>query len=138
MICDTPYKSGDPVMGIGAGIAAGVIGGAVMFAILRLFSGPEPAGIVTFCAAGALFGLLYAVSQLRVPMRSIVFVAVFYGIFLWIILAIVLGAVAGGVFRNIRSLPFFVAFVSYGATLGAAAALVLWRKPAESLKLPVD
>ncbi len=161
MICDTPYQSGEQVVGVVSGAVAGAVGGGIMLMVLTIVSGgsleallaklARPftlagaeattlvwTGAATFCFLGALFGLLHAVSQLSVSSRSVVFVGLFYGFFLWLILGVVIGGLAGGMFKTVRSFPFLVAFVLYGGLLGAVAAFSQWRRPGEMLKLPVD
>ena len=109
MIADSPYELAERTLPPWAGVVAGLAGAAAMLGFLSIAGGTQAyssgevlhligttvlpqaeswsvaVGAITHFATGALFGLLYAICQQRLPLRSLIGVCVFYGFFLWVL-----------------------------------------------------
>ncbi len=89
---------------------------------------PLPVGLGVHFVLGALGGTLYAVSQMRVPLRQMLATGFFYGIMLW-----VLGNFAGWLLDRslqeiVRSWPWFISCLLYGLLLSVITVWVGNRK----------
>ena len=95
MMADSPYETRTLVLSPSRGAAAGLIAAILMLVFLGLaetvFSsswseqGLLSAGSATHLFWGVVFGVLYAVSQRRIPFRGLLSVGLFYGFLLWIV-----------------------------------------------------
>ena len=160
MISDTPYQIGEPVLTPRAGMAAGLVAAMGMLAfvvVLQPVSGlwlrdllAQSGGIVLPASAtlegnisalltgaglhvllGALFGLLYAACQQRVPARGLIGVGLVYGFFLWLVGSLLIGSLFGEALRAmVRGWPWLLACLLYGLCLAIAALWVESRRPA--------
>jgi hypothetical protein len=152
MIADSPYRQDELVLSPAGGAAAGIAASIAMLALLfglRPLSGlsvPDAlerlGGVLTGGAgtraervlvgamlhllAGAVFGLLYAVSQRRLPGPTLIGVGVFYGLAIWVASRII-----GRIFlalplrQMVRSRAWFLACLLYGLCLSIWA---LWSE----------
>ncbi len=163
MISDSPYQQRTLVLSPRAGIAAGIFGSGVMLVVILLLGpvsglplekalllmggalGPRAGGspgdapfwgvgLGLHLALGALFGLLYALCQLRAPARGLIGVGLFYGFLLWIIGSLVLRLGFSGPLRAMgHSWVWLVACLVYGLVLALAS---LWAESRPSNKEP--
>lgn len=168
MISDAPYQFGEQVLTFLGGVVAGLIGGMSMLAFvfaLQPVSGlllkdllvrfgtvallgetrfeeniVLIAGVALLEILGALFGLLYAGCQQRIPARGIIGVSVFYGFMLWVVGSLLISSLFGQTIRaTVRSWTWLLACLIYGLCLAAAAILSDSRSPAgTSLSVPMD
>jgi hypothetical protein len=146
VISDSPYEAGELALKPTAGIAAGILGGLVMLAIVQVL-GPilgigagdvlgaigtavAPGGqtvlvglVVHLVTAGVL-GLMYSASQQRIPARGLVGVGVMFGLLVWIFGGLVAGWLMGeGVREALRSWSWLAACLGFGLTLAGMAVL---------------
>jgi len=148
MISDSPYAQDEPVLSPAGGIAAGIVASIAMLLLLlglRPFSGlsvPDALGRIggtlsggggtssarvllggaLHLMVGGVLGLLYAVSQRRLPAPTVIGVGAFYGVAVW-----VGSRVFGWLFfapplrQMVRSRAWFLACLLYGLCLSAWA-----------------
>ena len=150
MIADSPYQVSSsalsPRMGVGAGLVAALfmlvvmqliapitgcsvedallnLGGLVMSSMTSLNSSglQRWCGLTLHLAMGALFGLLYSVSQQNAERYLLIAVGLFYGCLLWIG-GRLFGACVGEPVRTmLRSWSWLAGSLSYGLCLAFAA-----------------
>jgi len=148
MISDSPYASGDLVLKPGFGAAAGIVGALLMLALLQIFypvsqlslgsalagigsvvtpaGGATIAGLILHLVVAGLLGLLYALSQRRIPYRGLIGVGLLFGFVVWVISSLIIGRFLDESLRAVlRSWPWLLAHLGYGLTLAAVA---IWRE----------
>lgn len=153
MIVDSPYTSGEALLAAWEAALAGLLSTAWMLMVLRVLAPlggleypvlPMQLALVVFpgcrhaCGApflfwtglgvcgvlGAICGLLYGSSQMRIPARGLIAVGLFYGLVLWVVGGLLAGPIGGTELRaTIRSWPWLGASLTYGIWLSAMAAL---------------
>lgn len=146
MIADSPYAAGELVLKPIAGVAAGVLGGLLMLVAvqaLSLISGVSAGdvlsafgsalapggqvllvGLVVHLVTAGLLGLLYAVSQQRIPARGLAGVGLLFGMVVWVFGGLFAGWLLGeGVREVVRSWSWLVACLGFGLALAAEAVL---------------
>ena len=90
---------------------------------------PFLTGLGVHAFLGVLFGLLYAVSQQRIPNRGLIGVGIFYGLALWAAGGLVSPVFGEPMKRVIRSWPWLLASLFYGLCLAVTAVWVQIRRP---------
>ena len=94
---------------------------------------------VLYAVVGAVLGLLYAVSQDRVPARGLIAVGVFYGIVIWVVSRVLTAWLFGPTLRTaLHSYPWFLACVCFGVVLAGCAAWADRRRPESVAVVPID
>ncbi len=74
---------------------------------------------------GMLFGVLYATSQQRIPLRGLIGVGYFYGLLIWVVSSfLITPLISEHLVAVIRTWPWFLACLLYGLTLAAVATIV--------------
>jgi len=87
---------------------------------------------------GALFGLLYALCQQRVPVRGLIGVGLFYGFLLWVVGGLLIGSFLAETLRAmVRSWPWLLACLLYGLCLAACAIWAEQHRPVQAV-VPKD
>ncbi len=165
MISDSPYSSEGfvlkPLLGLLVGMVAALLMFPVLF-VLQPISGlqlndvladagtvvlsgtAEPqslkiAGVVLHIFVGGLFGLLYALSQMRAPTKGLIGVGISYGVVLW-----VLGSLFTHWFYRealngvIHTWAWLLASIVYGLLLSLVAVWAEHRRPKRDLIVPID
>lgn len=165
MISDSPYSSEgfilSPLAGSAVGAGAALLMLPVIF-LLQPISGlllqevladagtvvlsgtAEPqnlkiAGIILHLLVGGLFGLLYALCQMRAPTKALIGVGVSYGVVLWALGSLfthwfyreALGSV-------IHTWVWLIASIVYGLLLSLVAVRVERRRPQREMVVPID
>jgi uncharacterized protein DUF6789 len=166
MLSDSPYHTRGPALTPGGGALAGLAGSLLMLlviAVLAPLSGLSlrelfmrigqavlPHGNLGHANAlvlatgwyaliGAVLGLLYAVSQERIPAHGLVAVGVFYGVVIWAVSRVLSSFLFGSILRSaLRSYAWFLACVSYGVLLAACAVWAARCRPRSDVALPID
>lgn len=88
-------------------------------------------GVAVHALLGALFGLLYAVCQQRVPLRGLIAVGLFYGFVLWVVASVIIGSLFEPALRcAIRSWPWLLSNLLYGLCLAGVATWSHVSRPA--------
>lgn len=167
MIADSPYRTSEPLLAPGEGALAGAVASLCMLPALSLLH--PPAGLSTsdlllrvgqatvpYAAAlgstatlltagavhvlvGALLGVLFAVSQDRAPLRTLLAVGVFYGVVIWVAGRLIAALVFGpGLRAVLHSSSWLLVCVLYGLLLGGWAACIERRRPRDDRVVPVD
>lgn len=148
MISDSPYASGELLLKPGHGIAAGAGGGLLMLLLMQLLSpvarytpaellariglvvAPPSAsasaltatGLALHFAVAGLLGLLYALSQRRIPSRGLIGVGLLYGFVIWVVGSLIIGRFLDvSVSGALRAWPWLLANLLYGLVLAAVA-----------------
>ncbi len=148
MISDSPYRSGDLMLKPLEGLLAGMGGALLMLALLQVFNPvshmppglaltriglvavPADAtsealmamGLALHLAVAGLLGLLYALSQRRIPDRGLIGVGLLFGFVIWAVGSLIIGRFLEPAVREVlRSWPWLLAHLLYGLTLTAAA-----------------
>lgn len=165
MLSDSPYRMKESALTPGGGIVTGLAASLVMLlviSLLRPFSGLSVSDLLAhveqavipggaafqshsrllagglYMLIGAVLGLLYAVSQERIPIRGLVAVGVFYGVLIWVASRVLTSLFFGSVLRPaLRSSAWFLACVLYGVVL-AAGAVWAQRRPGTTASIPID
>lgn len=159
MVSDSPYDTGELVLKPGIGAVAGIGGALLMLALLQVFypvsglsassvlaqigsvvasagtaqSGLVVIGLVVHLTTAGILGLLYALSQRRIPYRGLVGVGLLFGFVIWVISTLIIGWFFDESLRAVlRSWPWLLASLSYGLALASAA---VW---AESHRSPQE
>lgn len=165
MISDSPYSSEgfvlNPLVGLLVGAIAALLMIPVLF-VLQPVSGlqlndvladagtvvlsgtAEPqnlkiAGVVLHMFVGGLFGLLYALCQMRAPTKALIGVGISYGVVLW-----VLGSLFTHWFYRealsgvIHTWAWLLASIVYGLLLSLVAVWAEHRRPKRDLIVPID
>lgn len=146
MISDSPYEAGELALKPAAGIAAGILGGLVMLAIVQIL-GPISGigigdvlgaigmalmpgsqvvlvGMMLHLVTASVLGLMYSTSQQRIPASGLVGVGVMFGLVVWVFGGLVAGWLMGeGVREVLRSWSWLVACLGFGLTLAGMAVL---------------
>ena len=159
MISDSPYDAGESVLTQRCGIASGLVAAVLMLAIvfalepisglslryllMRIGSVALPggvrsqetlvlsAGVALHALLGALFGLVYAACQQRIPPRGLISVGIFYGFVLSIVGNLLVGSLFGEALRaTVRAWPWLLACLLYGLCLSAVAIWSESQRPA--------
>jgi len=166
MVSDSPYRTREPVLTPAWGIVAGLAGSLLMLLVivlLRPISGLSAqdllirAGQVViprgpafqshphllagglYASIGAMLGLLYAVSQERIPVRGLVAVGIFFGFVIWAVSRVLASLFFEPILRSaLRSSAWFVACVLYGVFLAGCAVWSNSRRPKSSAAIPID
>jgi hypothetical protein len=167
LLSDSPYETNEPVLSPGGGMLAGVAGSLLMLlviSLLRPYSGLSagdllirlgqsviPRGValrsdafvfatdILYAFVGAALGVLYALSQDRIPARGLMVVGVFYGIAIWVVSRVVTPLLVGSALMPaLRSYPWFVACLVYGLCLALFATWVDSRRPKSAAATPID
>lgn len=168
MISDSPYKVNDLIFPPLVGGAVGLAAAFLMLAVVRLmqpFSGLSPEMIfsqwgtfvlpqrfeqiapqtIFLIGLGIHFllrffiGILYALSQQRIPPVGLLIVGVFFGVFNWIIGSVVFGIGHGEEWRGAsRSWTWLIANLVFGLTLAAAAIVTEKLRPSAEIVVPID
>lgn len=159
MISDSPYKAGTPVLSPIGGIIAGILATMAMLmfsAIVQPLAGqnvtallarvgslnpisngsnaqsamPVMVGIGIYLVVGALFGLLYSVSQRPIPAPRLMGIGIFYGLLIWIAAGVIGGAFLGEALRGVlRTWHYLLACLLYGFCLALGATLAQSKSP---------
>ncbi len=165
MISDSPYNSEGfvlrPLVGFVLGAGAALLMVPVLF-LLQPVSGlllqdvladagtvllsgtAEPqnlkvAGLVLHLLVGSLFGLLYALCQMRAPTKGLIGVGISYGVVLW-----ALGSLFTHWFYRealaavIHTWAWLVASIVYGLLLSLSAVWVERHRPQRAFVVPID
>lgn len=141
MIADTLDKSPEQILtvleGVIAGIAAVILSVALGLGLFMMQSVFEnvfrgsffgctemfPPRVLILVCAGALFGLLFAVSARRSPGRCLIGLGIFYGLELWILCFFFTHVFQGILQRDlIKTWPVVCSFIFYGVFLALIAA----------------
>jgi hypothetical protein len=166
MISDSPYQVRFPVLESRVGMAAGLAGAFAMLALTAMFQPISalraadllaqigravlPAsvgrsllmltGVAVHTLLGALFGLLYAVCQQRVPLRGLIAVGLFYGFVLWVVASVIIGSLFDPALRYaICRWPWLLSHLLYGLCLaGVAAWSHISRRAGMEMIVPKD
>lgn len=167
MISDSPYQTNEPLLTPGGGFLAGAAASLVMLlviAFLQPYSGlsvrdllirigetvlphtgaaRSDAFLLTsaafFAAVGGVLGLLYAVSQDRIPVPGLVVVGVFYGVVIWVVSRGLASWLLGPVMRPaLHSYPWFLACAAYGVCLAGYAVWADRHRPRSAAVVPID
>lgn len=167
MLADSPYRTSESVLAPVGGVLAGVAASMFMLgvvALLQPYSGLSakellirtgdavlPRGLVArsdsfvvasgvvYAVVGAALGLLYAVSQDRVPAGGLIAVGVFYGVVIWVVSRVLTSWLFGPILRPaVHSYPWFLACVCFGVVLGGCAAWADRRRPKSVAVVPID
>jgi len=164
MISDSTYDFEDIVLTPRSGLVSGLMGAALML-ILVLALQPITGfslqtllaqmgaviwsdtatenvlvtlGVLLHGLLGAIFGLLYALCQQRVPARGLITVGLFYGFFLWVGGSLIIGVFLSESLRAlVRSWPWFGACLGFGLCLATSAIWVERHRPAQTI-VPKD
>lgn len=146
MIADSPYEAGELALKPAAGVAAGVFGGLLMLVLVEALdpisgvsagdvrsaigSALAPGdravtvGLGLHLATAGVLGLLYALSQQRIPPRGLVGVGLLFGLVVWIFGALFAGWLMGEFVREVlRSWSWLLASLGYGLILAGTAVL---------------
>lgn len=156
MISDSPYQTGELLLTPLQGAAAGLVAAMPMLAVataldagsgvavkawlgwlgrLAPFGSPEDgppfaAGLAVHGLIGAVLGVLYAMSQQRIPLRVLIGVGMFYGFVLWIGGRILLGWIFRTPVREVvHSWAWLGGALAFGLTLALAAGWAGARRP---------
>ena len=165
MLSDSPYNSDGfilkPQVGFVIGMASALLMLPVLFVLqpasglllqnvlanagIVMLSGTanphnlQIAGLVVHILVGGLFGLLYALCQMRAPNKGLIGVGISYGIVLWAF---------GSLFTQwfyrealvtvIHTWAWLVASIAYGLLLSLVAIWSEHHRPKESLVVPID
>lgn len=87
-------------------------------------------GGVYHAMVGTELGVLHAVSQRRTAVRGLIAVGVFYGVGIWVAGGLIVSRLVGhGLEGTVHSLPWFLACLLYGVTLGGYAAWTVRHRP---------
>ena len=167
VIADSPYKTDEAPLTPGGGVAAGAAASLLMLLVIVLLQphsglsardllirigdtvfprmGAARSGSFVwasgafFTAVGAVLGLLYAVSQDRIPVPGLAVVGVFYGVVIWVLGRVLTSWLLGPALRPaLHSYPWFLACLAYGAFLAGCAAWADRRRPASTAVGPID
>jgi hypothetical protein len=167
LLSDSPYQTNEPVLSPGGGMVAGVTGSLLMLVVislLRPFSGLSAVDLlirlgqpviphvvaprseafvfangILFACIGAGFGVLYAVSQDRIPVSGLMAVGLFYGIVIWVVSRVLTPLLLGSSLRPaLHSYPWFLACLVYGLCLALFAIWVDSRRPKSAAATPID
>jgi hypothetical protein len=166
VLSDSPYQTREPALTAGGGALAGLAGSLLMLLVISVL-GPlsgfslgellmrigqaviphgnlghaNPLVLATglYALIGAMLGLLYGVSQQRIPAHGLVAVGVFYGVVIWAVSRILSSLLFGSMLRSaLRSYAWFLACVSYGVLLAACAVVAVRCRPRSDVALPID
>lgn len=159
MVSDSPYQAGDLLLRPLEGAAAGVVASIVMLAAVSALGpgaqtlvatwldwmagivgiGASGSGLVLHGLVGAVLGMLYASSQQRLPLRSLVGIGAFYGLLLWIAGRLLLGwVVSTPVHSVVHSWAWLAGACVYGMTLALFAGWAGARRPSSAVAVPRD
>lgn len=161
MISDSPYKAGTPILSPIGGLIAGILATLAMLvfsAILQPLAGqsatallarvgslipisdasnaqsgmPVVVGLGIYLVVGALLGLLYSVSQRRIPAPRLIGIGIFYGFLIWIVAGTIGGAVLGDALRGVlRTWHYLLACLLYGSCLALGGIVAQSQSPAQ-------
>ncbi|MBI3926600.1 MAG: hypothetical protein HY319_13750 [Armatimonadetes bacterium] len=160
MITDSGYKTSDLVLPWWAGFLSGLALSLPMLQVtaslestpldalvgrisvsmgLGTYQEPRIAlGWAVFLAIGAVLGLLYAASQVRIPSGGLLAVGLFYGFFLWVLGAVLSGVLGLPLKSMIHTWAWFAGSLTFGAGLALASILADRTRPRQSLVVPKD
>lgn len=165
MISDSTYDFEDTILPPRFGLVAGLVAATLMLVLVFVFQpitglsvrgllaqvgtviGPDTAaesvlvflGLLLHGLLGAMFGILYALCQQRVPAHGLIAVGLFYGFFLWIGGSLVIGIFLSESLRLVvRSWPWFWACLGYGVCLAFIAIWIERQRPAAEMIVPKD
>jgi len=157
MVSDSPYRTSELLLPPLAGAAAGLVAAVPMLAVVSAVaadsgamakmwlgwlagvapyrpgesSPPLAAGLVVHVLIGAVLGILYAMSQQRVPPRVLAGIGLFYGLMLWIAGRLLLGWVLSTPVRDVvHTWSWLAGALTFGLALALAAAWAGARRPA--------
>lgn len=157
MIADTLDESPEQILTVLEGVIAGItavvpsvalgLGLSMMKSVFENVSRESFSGcteilfprLLILACAGALFGLLFAVSTRRFPDRCLIGLGIFYGLELWI-LCLFFTHMFQGVFQRdmIKTWPVVCSFIFYGVLLSLIAAFKQMKLPPVSSRGPRD
>lgn len=164
LVSDSPYRTHEPILTPTGGVLAGVAALMLMLfviALLQPFSGVSvrdllirtgdavfPRGVSggSILASSALYavvavalGLLYALSQDRIPARGLIAVGVFYGVVIWVVSRVLTSWLFGSILRPaLHSYSWFLACVVFGVALAGCAVWADGRRPKSAAAVPID
>ena len=166
MLSDSPYRMKEPALTPGWGLVAGLAASLLMLlaiSLIRPLSGLSASDLLArigqavmpekvrfrsdvrllaggfYALIGAMLGLLYAVSQERIPWRGLVAVGVFYGVAIWLASRVLTSLVFGFIlWPALRSFAWFLGCVLYGVVLAMCAVWAGRRRPGTTAMIPID
>jgi hypothetical protein len=165
VLSDSPYNSDGFILRPPVGFAVGMVSALLMLPVLFalqpasglllqdvlanagiiVFSGTaDPhnlkiAGLVVHLLVGGLFGLLYALCQIRAPNKGLIGVGISYGIVLWAFGSFLTQWFYREALSTVmHTWAWLVASIAYGLILSLVAIWSEHHRPKENLVIPID